>query len=169
MLTKYCSFRFKKALHLSTSVSKLSLRSRNLRVLTSCLTLLNRNLAPSIARIPSVRSSPESISLVLISRGPLGSSSFELSHGAQNMGQQVAGSGLEVDWIGQSSLSHFGYAAPLGLLSNFLERIERDFSTTCIFALHSLIVSSAGSDILCKLSDMLVSYDIFDATLLISP
>ena len=71
MLIKYCSLRFKKALQPSTSVSKLSLRSRNLMALTSCLTLLNRNRAASIARIPSVRSSPESISLVLISRGPV--------------------------------------------------------------------------------------------------
>jgi hypothetical protein len=69
-LTKYCSLRFKKPLQPSTSVSKVPLRSRNLMTLTSCLTLLNRNRAASIARIPSVRSSPESISLVLISRGP---------------------------------------------------------------------------------------------------
>jgi hypothetical protein len=82
MFTKYCSLRFKKALHPSTSVSRLSLRSMNLITLTSYLTLLNRNLVPSIARIPSVRSSPESISLALISRGPVGSSTFELSHGA---------------------------------------------------------------------------------------
>jgi len=39
---------------------------------------------------------------------------------------------------------------------------------TCIFALHSLMVSSAGSDIFCKLSTILVSYEIFDPTLLIS-
>ena len=72
-MTKYCSLRLKKALQLSMSVSKLSLRSRNLMALTSCLTLLNRNRAASIARIPSVRSSPESISLVLISRGAVDS------------------------------------------------------------------------------------------------
>ena len=70
-MTKYCSLRFKKALHPSRSASNVSLRSRNLMALTFCLTLLNRNRAASIARIPSVRSSPESISLVLISRGPV--------------------------------------------------------------------------------------------------
>ena len=74
MLTKYCNLRFKKALQPSISVSKQSFRSRNLMALTSCLTLLNRNREPSIVRIPSVRSSPESpMSLVLISRGPVDS------------------------------------------------------------------------------------------------
>jgi hypothetical protein len=81
----------------------------------------------------------------------------------------MAGSGLETYGIGCSSLSTLGDIAHLGFFSNFLERIERDFSTTCIFALHSLMVSSAGKDILCKLSAMLVSYEIFVPTLNISP
>jgi hypothetical protein len=81
----------------------------------------------------------------------------------------MAGSGLELYLIGWFSISSFGDKAHLGLFSNFLERIESDFSTTCIFALHSLMVSSAGRDIFCKLSAMLLSYEIFDPTLLISP
>ena len=81
----------------------------------------------------------------------------------------MAGSGLETYGIGCSSLSTLGDIAHLGLFSNFLERIERDFSTTCIFALHSLIVTSAGSDMLCKVSATVASYYMFSLTLLRSP
>jgi len=52
-----------------------SLRSRYLIPFTSFLTLLNRKRTPSMARIPSVISSPESISEVLITSGPTYSSS----------------------------------------------------------------------------------------------
>ena len=152
--------------------SRASLKSRSLISLTFYLTLFDRKRTPSIARIPSVRSSPQPISLVLISRGPVGSSSLdsslEPSHVAYSKGQYVAGSGREVYWMG-CSVSWFCVNASLGLFSNFLERIERAFSTIFISALHSLMVSSAGSDILCKLSAMLVSYEIFVPTLNISP
>ena len=169
---KNWSFRFRYARRPSMYARSPSFRSRYLRTLTSYLTLFDRKRTASTARIPFVRSSPESpMSPVLISRIISGSSSFdssleELSQGSQSVRQYSAGSGLYTYLIGSSGYS---ITATLGCFSNFLERMEKDFSTTCISALHSLMVSAAGSDMLCKVSVMRVSSFMFDSTLAISP
>lgn len=82
------------------------------------------------------------------------------------MRQYSAGSGLSTYLIDSTG---FNITASLGYFSNFLERMERELSETCISALHSLMVSAAGSDMLCKVSFMRVSSFIFDSTLAISP
>ena len=71
--------------------------------------------------------------------------------------------------MGCSSVGPFRIVAYLGLLSNNLERIDKDLSTTSIFALHSLIESSAGRDILCRVSATVDSKDILSLNLLSSP
>jgi hypothetical protein len=78
----------------------------------------------------------------------------------------MTGSGISAYSIGTSAS---GLMVRLGLFSNFLERMEREFSTTCIYALHSLMVSAAGSYRLCRVSEILVSSEMLDSTLLISP
>ena len=80
----------------------------------------------------------------------------------------MAGSPLSTYLIGSSVIA-IVVTASLGLFSNFLERMERDFSTTSIYALHSFMVSSAGSDMLYKVSPMQLSSEMFDLTLFYSP
>jgi hypothetical protein len=78
----------------------------------------------------------------------------------------MAGSCLSTYSIGSTA---FGVIASLGLSSNFLERMERDFSTICIYALHSLMVNAVGKEMFFKVSAIHVSSDMFDLTLAISP
>jgi len=68
-----------------------------------------------------------------------------------------------------SSAGAYGVIDYLGLFSNNLERIDKDLSTTSIFALHSLMESSAGRDILCRVSATVDSKDILSLNLLSSP
>jgi len=71
--------------------------------------------------------------------------------------------------MGCSSAGAYGVIGYLGLFSNNLERIDKDLSTTSIFALHSLIESSAGRDILCRVSATVYSKDMLNLILLSSP
>mgnify|MGYP007006650113 CR=1 FL=1 len=70
--------------------------------------------------------------------------------------------------MGCFSAGAFGVIAYLGLFSNNLERIDKDLSTTSIFALHSLMESSAGRDMLCKVSATVDINDMLSLILLSS-
>lgn len=126
------------------------LKSRYLINLTYYMTLFNRTCAPSTASIPSVRSSVESISTVLISWGLTASlSSHELSLDAYSSGQYIEGSGTDKSLIFCSTIASYLGGFHLCLLSRWRERILWDFSTGFISALLSLMVSSVGKDMLC--------------------
>mgnify|MGYP007006642503 CR=1 FL=1 len=62
----------------------------------------------------------------------------------------MAGSAGDEICSGYSANTALGTGIPPLLLRSFLERIVREFSTTCIEPLHSLIVSYRGKDISCK-------------------
>jgi len=64
----------------------------------------------------------------------------------------MAGSGGFEGYSDFSSKASYGAVMPILLLRSFLERIEREFSTTYIEPLHSLIESCKGNDISCKAS-----------------
>jgi hypothetical protein len=104
--------------------------------------------------IPSVRSSPESISEVLITTGPSGSSSMALVRaGPYKRGQKVAGSAGGVYSLDRGSEGVLELLASYHVLFKiFLYRMVKACSTTWISALLLLMVSEVGSDIECKVS-----------------
>ena len=78
-LMKYCSLLLRWALQSSLRLIRLFLRSRYLIPFMLWRDFLSKNLAPSTAITPSVRSSPKSMSHVLMTYGCSASSSLEPS------------------------------------------------------------------------------------------